>query len=158
MISKIAIAVLIGQTVASPPAPGPDWRPIAPGPGEYRRLARSVEHQSDDLLIGKIDVCNCEPTKLIDDLTLALRDIPAASIVRTTEPACEAKVEHLVVTGLADGRSQKNFDLYTYRDTGALVTIMYSFTKTAPVADDEVAMRAICATKTDLSKATSGPL
>jgi hypothetical protein len=53
-------------------------------------------------------------------------------------------VDHLVMTGVADGVKRRNVDAFAYRTADSLVVITYSFSKPSPSAQDETAMRAVC--------------
>jgi hypothetical protein len=53
-------------------------------------------------------------------------------------------VDHLVMTGVADGVKRRNVDAFAYRTTDSLVVITYSFSKPSASAQDEAAMRAVC--------------
>jgi hypothetical protein len=50
----------------------------------------------------------------------------------------------MVVTGFADGASQKNLDVYAFRTTDSLVVITLAFAAPVPSLEDETSMQALC--------------
>jgi hypothetical protein len=154
-LAPLALAALLAQNDAAPVL-APDWKPAPPQPQEYRRYVRAVAHAPAEELFGKLQVCDCDPSAFVGDLVHKVIVIPKVLATRGTVIECDTTAQHLVVTGLSDGRRRKNFDLYAYRSNGALVVIEYAYTKADPDPGDERAMQALCATDADRAAATNG--
>jgi hypothetical protein len=144
LISLLAIALVVAQT----PLPGltADWVATPLQASEFGHFVRHVPSQPDEAIVGTIRVCDCQPGPLFDMLASALQAIPTAVVTRDPAPVqvCGRAAQHLVVTGVADGTSRKNLDIYAFRTTDALAVIEYAFTKPAPAPQDEAAMKAVC--------------
>ncbi len=131
---------------ALPVGLGPEWSAVAPIKGEVAHYERpsSTPGPVDQLFVTK-ELCQCQSGELFDTLSSeVLEDQPAAVVERSTDSACGRGVDHLVMTGVADGVKKRNVDAFAYRTSGSLVVITYSFSKSSPSARDEAAMRAVC--------------
>ena len=129
---------------ASVPRISVDWIAAPLEEREYRHFTRRVANGPDDTLTATLQVCDCQPGRLFDELAATLRKIPTAVITRDAVSACDRTVQHMVVSGLSDGVSRKNMDIYAMRTANALVYISYDFTKAAPSPEDESSMQALC--------------
>jgi hypothetical protein len=138
--------------VASPapalPVPaglGPEWSAVPGIKGEVAHYERPSSQGPADLLFVTKETCQCQVGDLFDSLSSKVLDIePSAVVERSNDTACGRTVEHLVMTGVADGMKRRNVDAFAYRTTDSLVVITYSFSKPSPSAQDEAAMRAVC--------------
>ena len=145
--------LLLLAAVASPapvaPLPaglGPEWSAVPTvKKGELSHFERpSAGGLVDQLFVTK-EVCQCQVGELFDTLSSQVLDIePSAVVERSNDTACGRSVDHLVMTGVADGVKRRNIDSYAYRTTDSLVVITYTFSKSSPSARDEAAMRALC--------------
>ncbi len=135
-----------------PPGLGPEWSPVATIKGEVVHYERPFAGGIADQLFVTKEVCNCETGELFDTLSSQVLDIePTAVVQRSTDTACGRTVQHLVMTGVADGVKRRNVDAFAYRTADSLVVITYSFSKPSPSARDEAAMRAVCPPDTPAS-------
>jgi hypothetical protein len=148
--NPLFLLAAIASPAPSPAAPlpvglGPEWSAVAAIKGEVAHYERpSAQGPVDQLFVTK-QLCQCQPGELFDTLSSEVLDIqPAAVVERSTDSACGHSVDHLVMTGVADGAKKRNVDAFAYRTTDSLVVITYSFSKSAPSARDEAAMRAVC--------------
>ncbi len=130
---------------ALPVGLGPEWSAGATIKGEVAHYERPSTLGPVDMLFVTKQLCQCQPGELFDTLSSEVLDIqPAAVVERSTASACGRTVDHLVMTGVADGVKKRNVDAFAYRTTDSLVVITYSFSKSAPSAQDEAEMRAVC--------------
>jgi hypothetical protein len=145
VISLMAVAFMVAQATPAP-ALSADWVAAPLQQGEFAHFARHTPGETDDFLVGTMQVCDCQPDHFFDLLITALQKVPAAVIARDpqTVTVCGHPAQHLVVTGVSNAMSQKNLDLYAFRTADALVVIEYAFVKAQPSADDESSMKAVC--------------
>ncbi len=130
---------------ALPVGLGPEWSAGAMIKGEVAHYERPSAQGPADLLFVTKEPCNCQTGELFDTLSSQVLDIePTAVVERSTDTACGRTVDHLVMTGVADGVKRRNVDAFAYRTADSLVVITYSFSKPSPSAQDEAAMRAVC--------------
>jgi hypothetical protein len=130
---------------ALPAGLAPEWSSFATVKGEVAHFERPSTQGPADLLLVTKQLCQCQPGELFDTLSSEVLDIqPAAIVERSTASACGRTVDHLVMTGVADGVKKRNVDAFAYRTTDSLVVITYSFSKSSPSERDEAAMRAVC--------------
>ncbi len=149
-LNPLFLLAAIAAPAASPAAAlpdglGPEWSAVATLKGEVAHYERpSTRGPVDQLFVTK-QLCQCQPGELFDTLSSEVLDLqPAAVVERSTDSACGRTVDHLVMTGVADGVKKRNVDAFAYRTTDSLVVITYSFSKSSPSARDEAAMRAVC--------------
>ncbi len=149
-LNAIFLLAAVASTAPPPAAPlpvglGPEWSSVAPIKGEVAHYERPSAQGPADLLLVTKQLCQCQPGELFDTLSSEVLDIqPAAVVERSSASACGRTVDHLVMTGVADGVKKRNVDAFAYRTTDSLVVITYSFSKSSPSERDEAAMRAVC--------------
>ncbi len=150
LLSPLFLLAALASPSPSPAAPvppglGPHWSSVATIKGEVAHYERPSAQGPADLLFVTKEPCNCQTGELFDTLSSQVLDIePTAVVERSTDTACGRTVDHLVMTGVADGVKRRNVDAFAYRTADSLVVITYSFSKPSPSAQDEAAMRAVC--------------
>ena len=123
----------------------PDWISAPLTTGETAHYVRVAKSGPNDVLTTKTHVCKCDVSDVLDEISSsALSTVPDGTVSRSNDTACGRPVEHLVVTGLADGVTRTNLDVFAYRTPDEIVLITLYFTQPNPRARDEAAMRAIC--------------
>jgi len=150
VFSALLWLAAVASPAPSPAAPlpaglGPEWSAVVGIKGEVAHFERpSSQGPADQLFVTK-ETCQCQVDDLFDSLSSQVLDIePSAVVERSSDTACGRTVQHLVMTGVADGVKRRNIDSYAYRTTDSLVVITYTFSKSSPSARDEAAMRAVC--------------
>jgi hypothetical protein len=124
---------------------GPEWSAVATIKGEVAHYERPYARGPADQLFVTKELCQCQSGELFDTLSSeVLEDQPAAVVERSADSACGHSVDHLVMTGVADGLKKRNVDAFAYRTTDSLVVITYSFSKPSPSKQDEASMRVVC--------------
>ena len=148
----LALTVIASKTVPSSAPLASDWVAVHLQPSQYVSLTRQAPKAPNETLTGIIRMCDCDPVQLTDALSATLRDIPSAVMKRDAAVVCGASAQHLVATGIADGVSRKNIDVYAFRTSKSLVFVEYTYTKAAPTDDDDKMMRTLCPTSADIAK------
>ena len=149
MIPVLAASILLAQAVPSTqPSAGPTiaapWK-SAPPPDKsyYAHYVRQEADGTESLILGKLDICNCQPTDDAAMIQNSAQQVPGAHVARSRTMICGQQAERLVITGMADSQ-RNNSEILLFRQGDAMIILTYAFKLAAPLAEDEAGLLTLC--------------
>jgi hypothetical protein len=123
------------------------WK-AAPRPDKsyYAHYIRQENDGTDSLILGKLDICNCQPADDADAIQYGAAHNPEAHVVRSKIVACGQDAERLVITGVANSQTN-NSEILLFRQGDAMIILIYAFKLSAPLTEDEATLLSVCPTQ-----------
>jgi hypothetical protein len=147
MIALLAASILLSQATAMPsvsPSASTPWK-TAPRSDQhyYAHYVRQEADGTQSLILGRLDICDCQPVNDADMIQNGAEKLPGAHVVRSTITVCGAQAERIITTGVATSQTN-NSEILLFRQDKAMVILIYAFKLQAPLAEDEAMLLTVC--------------
>ena len=147
-MTLLAVSAFLAQASPSAqpsvvPAVSSAWT-TAPPPDKhyYAHYVRKETDGSQSLILGRLDICDCQPASDADLIqTSALRK-PGVNVARSQTTVCGQQAERLIITGQVP--KDRNAEILLFRDGDAMIILIYSFDLTTPLPEDEAMLFTVC--------------
>lgn len=137
---------LIFAAALATPTPPPGWTSAAHAASSIvAEYARHEPDGTDSTIMLQIQNCICEPETMASILQAQLKQMPDATVARSTGLACDQPTATIQVTGLAQAAPHgKNFLMTFFRSNQRLYAQIYIFTSAAPKPDAIATAQELC--------------